>query len=61
MTQGFTPPAQGTKVSTTGTWSAPFSFFEIVTLPQSELVYFQAFATNSFGDDFSDERALQTS
>ncbi|MHC5111279.1 MAG: cytochrome c3 family protein [Planctomycetota bacterium] len=59
-TQGFTPPGQGTKASTTGTWSAPFTFTEdVIDLPEAVLVYFQAFATNSDGDGFSSEASLQ--
>ena len=60
-TSGFTPPGQGIKVSTTGTWSAPFAFTENVTgLTPSALIYFQAFATNSAGDGFTAEAAFQT-
>jgi len=58
---GFTPPGQGTKVSSTGTWSSPGSFTESVTgLPESSIVYFKSFALNSVGTTYSSQLDFQT-
>ena len=59
-TDGFTPPGQGTKISSTGTWGTG-TFSENVTgLPESDLVYFQAFAVNSAGTTYTAQTAFQT-
>jgi hypothetical protein len=60
-TSGFTPPGEGAKVSSTGTWTVPFTFTENVTgLPETVVIYFRAFATNSGGDAFSTEAEFRT-
>jgi hypothetical protein len=57
---GFTPPGQGTKVSSTGTWGTG-TFSNLVTgLPESELVYYRALAANSSGEGYSVQAAFQT-
>jgi hypothetical protein len=57
---GFSPPAQGSKVSSAGTWGTG-TFSENVTgLPESDMVYYRAFAVNSEGTGFSAQAAFQT-
>jgi hypothetical protein len=48
---GFTPPLEGTKVSTTGSWTGtPMPFIQnVINLPNGQMVYFQAFAVNDLG------------
>ncbi len=54
---GFTPPGQGTKVSSTGSWGIG-AFSENVTgLPQSSIVYYRSFAANSQGTSYSSSQA----
>lgn len=57
---GFTPPGQGTKVSSTGTWGTGTFTESVTNLPASDLVYFQAFAVNSAGAGYSSQAAFQT-
>ncbi|HEY5652770.1 MAG TPA: choice-of-anchor D domain-containing protein [Pontiella sp.] len=56
----FTPPLQGTKVSSSGSWGTG-TFTENVTgLPESDLVYYRAFAENSAGTNYTIQASFQT-
>jgi hypothetical protein len=58
-TQGFTPPGQGTKVSTTGTWGTG-TFTENVPVTSGALIYFKAFAINDTGGEgYTGEASFQ--
>ena len=62
-TSGFTPPGQGTKESTIGTWSGtPMPFEELnVSVPSGQMIYFQAFAINDLGGvGYTVESSFQT-
>ncbi len=60
LTNGFTPPAQGTKVSRHGKWgTGPFTI-PVTGLPAGSVIYFKAFATNSAGTGYSTQDSFNT-
>ena len=59
-TDGFVPPGQGTKVSSTGTWGTGAFSNSVTGLPESAIIYYRAFALNSSGEGYSAQAAFQT-
>ncbi len=60
ITNGFTPPEQGTKVSETGNGGiGPFTV-NVTGLPAGTTIYFQAFATNTSGTGYSAQASFTT-
>jgi hypothetical protein len=57
---GFTPPAEGAKVSSTGSWGTGAFSNSVTGLPASSLVYFRAFAENSAGTNYTAQAAFRT-
>jgi hypothetical protein len=57
---GFTPPAQGTKISETGNWGTGIFTVNVTNLPAGTNIYFRAFATNAAGTGYSTQASFTT-
>ena len=60
ITNGFTPPGQGTKVSETGTWGTGTFILPVSGLPPGTTIYFKAFAANTAGSGYSAQASFTT-
>ncbi len=59
-TNGFTPPGQGTKVYSSGSFGTGVFTESVTGLPSGTTIYYRAFATNNGGNGFTSQSSFTT-